>query len=197
DFKPSFRFLVPLLLPISLLAALAMTWLQTRWRLAGILVCLLIVAEWAGGWSRARTEAAHRARDMEERLMVGVWLGEHLPGGSLVALHSVGAIPWASRLPTVDLWGLTDAHIARVEVETMGTGMVGHEKTDYAYAFGRHPVVYLPEEDLVTVEPTRLPVPSAFPANFEERYEQLSVRLGQRWLNLFRLRDTSFESATR
>ena len=85
------------------------------------------------------------------------------------------------------MWGLSDPHIARREIEGMGTGMAGHEKTDYAYTFRRSPTLYLPEEDLLTAEPTRLPVPEDFPADFESRYKQLSIEIEGGWFNFFRL----------
>lgn len=45
---------------------------------------------------------------------VGAPLGEALEGtDALIALHAVGAIPYYSRLRTVDMLGLTDAQIAR------------------------------------------------------------------------------------
>ena len=47
-----------------------------------------------------------------------------------------GAIPYYSRLPSIDMWGLTDPHIARVP----RTGFApGHDRIDLQYVLEREP----------------------------------------------------------
>jgi arabinofuranosyltransferase len=45
-------------------------------------------------------------------LAVGRWMREHLPEDTLVTVGAAGAVPYASRLPTIDAFGLTDPVIA-------------------------------------------------------------------------------------
>jgi arabinofuranosyltransferase len=45
-------------------------------------------------------------------LTVGRWMREHLPEGTLVSVGAAGAVPYASRLPTLDAYGLADPIIA-------------------------------------------------------------------------------------
>jgi hypothetical protein len=119
---------------------------------------------------------------------VGAWLRDNLPPTTTLAIHSAGTVPYAAGLYTIDMWGLSDPHIARKAIEGMGQGTAGHEKTDYDYTFGRSPELYLPEEDLLTDEAARLPVPANFPAGFEDDYKQLSIQIEGGWFNFFRRR---------
>ncbi|NOY26753.1 MAG: hypothetical protein GXP62_12845 [Oligoflexia bacterium] len=196
DFKVSARFVLPIVGLIACLAAVELRALVgTRRRLLLPLAAVLYLGLDAVPWLwRGKAECAFRASWVQDRLDVGTWLRESFPPDTLIAVHSVGALPYASGLPTVDLWGLNDAHIARVHPPHMGSGMAGHEKTDYTYAFHeRRPRLYLPEEWLVTPSPHRLPVPTDFPADFEQHWQQFSAPLADgRWVNFFqRAPDTS------
>jgi len=55
-------------------------------------------------------------------LAAGHWLGENFPPDSLLATSNAGAAPFASGLPTLDMLGLCDAHIASRPVGEMGQG---------------------------------------------------------------------------
>jgi hypothetical protein len=60
------------------------------------------------------------------------WMKTELPPGSLIALGEAGLVPYYTKLPTLDLIGLTDKHIARRE------GAI-HTKFDADYVFARNP----------------------------------------------------------
>lgn len=189
DFKETFRFIVPITAPLAALAVVAVARLSGERVLLGGLVAFALAA----GLDASRqvplsAEAAvHRQADMEARLIVGHWLAENTPPDTVLAIHSAGTIPYACRRVTIDMWGLTDPNIARREVDDMGSGTAGHEKTDYDYTFSRDPDLYIPEVDFLTAEPVRLPVPVDFPADFEQRYAQQSMRIAEGlWLNAFR-----------
>jgi hypothetical protein len=67
--------------------------------------------------------------------------------GSLVALNAAGVVPYLSELPSLDMLGLTDVHIAHAPIE-LGHGVLGHEKHDAAYVLSRKPqliILGLPE----------------------------------------------------
>ncbi len=70
---------------------------------------------------------------------VGEFLGSQHPG-AVVAVDAAGKIPYYSRLRVIDVFGLTDSHIAHV-VDTTSPGpfVVGHNKTDWAYVLEREP----------------------------------------------------------
>jgi hypothetical protein len=108
-----------------------------------------------------------------------------MPPDTLMAIHSAGAIPYYAGLPTIDMWGLTDHHIARAPAPTMGEGLAGHEKGDPAYVFGREPALYLPEDKVFTLKAWPLTPDPGFPADFAERYQSISVPLEGRVLNLW------------
>ena len=62
-------------------------------------------------------------------------------------MHGAGIIPYYSDLPTLDMWGLNDAHIAQAPSEDFGTGRAGHERNDYAYVLDQQPLLILPETE--------------------------------------------------
>jgi arabinofuranosyltransferase len=77
---------------------------------------------------------------MGEYLEGNVKLGRHLAAtrtkDTVIAVASAGAIPFYSRLPTIDMYGLNDAHIARVPFpESPGRMM----KWDNAHVLSRSP----------------------------------------------------------
>ncbi|MEZ4221276.1 MAG: hypothetical protein R3B13_10115 [Polyangiaceae bacterium] len=57
----------------------------------------------------------------------------------LLAVDAAGALPYWSGLPTVDMLGLNDIHIATHPPQHFGRGHIGHELGDGAYVFGRRP----------------------------------------------------------
>ncbi len=84
---------------------------------------------------------------------VGLWLAEHYDADTRVATNAAGALPYFSRLPTLDMLGLTDRHIARVAPDR--TQWTGHEKGDGAYVLSREPdiIVFGGPEGSVTPWP--------------------------------------------
>lgn len=63
----------------------------------------------------------------------GKWLGKQVSPFSLIAVNPVGAIPYYSRLNTLDMTGLTDSHIAHLKMGGL------HQKYDSAYILSYHP----------------------------------------------------------
>jgi hypothetical protein len=189
DFKATGRFVLPLLGPLGLLAAGALAAAGARlgrpW--LPVAATLLLGAVDLGRQLPALRAAADERNAVALRdAAVGRFLHENARPDALLAIHSAGAVPYYSGLRTIDMWGLSDKHIGRRRVPTMGEGMAGHEKTDHDYVFSRDPDLYLPQDLLLTPTPAELPVPSDFPADFERRYRQLSVQIGEEgWLNLF------------
>ncbi len=61
----------------------------------------------------------------------------------LVAVDAAGAFPYYSRLPALDMLGLTDRYLATHPPPTFGTGWVGHELGDGEYVLSRAPDLVL------------------------------------------------------
>jgi hypothetical protein len=75
--------------------------------------------------------------DVGER--IGRWLRDCAPPDAVLATNIAGAVPFYSRLTTIDTLGLNDRHIAHREMPAMGEGKAGHEKGDGAYVLSRAP----------------------------------------------------------
>jgi hypothetical protein len=184
DFKPTGRFVMPVLPLMAALGAAGL--LQSRPlgrpRVLALLGAALVVrsvqvygvcAEWAD----------IRHANMESRRTLGLFLRDSLPPDTLIAIHSAGAVPYYAGLPTIDMWGLTDHHIARAPVPDFGQGMAGHERGDPAYVFGREPALYLPEDKMFVLRAIELQPEPGFPADFEEKYQSISIPVEGRVLN--------------
>jgi hypothetical protein len=72
---------------------------------------------------------------------VGRWLRAAFADSTWVATNAAGCLPYSSRLPTIDMLGLTDAHIARARPDRRQ--WLGHERGDGAYVLSRRPDVII------------------------------------------------------
>ncbi len=110
DWMPGSRYLMPVL--VLLAAALALAPRRMRLAVAGLLIS-------AAAWRLAPLEhpGAGRPGDLwramtTHRLQCRWWealgerLGRQLPAGTCLAVGPAGAVPYASRLPAFDLYGL-------------------------------------------------------------------------------------------
>lgn len=68
-----------------------------------------------------------------ERIRIGKWLRDNAPRETKIAVYAAGEIPYYSGLYAHDMLGLNDAHIAAIEVPSLGKGVAGHEKSDPDY----------------------------------------------------------------
>ncbi len=60
-----------------------------------------------------------------------------------VATRAIGAIGYFADMEVHDLAGLTDPHIARMEIDGLGKGWAGHEKMNLDYSFRRLPTYFM------------------------------------------------------
>jgi hypothetical protein len=74
----------------------------------------------------------------------GEWLRDNYPPNTTIAIASIGRVPYYSRLPTIDMLGLTDAHIAH-HGKAERHGLTGHLKYDAEYVLSRKPDLVLTE----------------------------------------------------
>jgi len=154
------RFFAPLMPWFYLLLAAGaaavyegvLEWLRDKaqgWRavLSAVAVAVAVVLVLDMGWaSSVEGEYALYIRPFNARLAgrarttLGLWLRENVPPDTLIAVDAAGQLPFYSRLPTVDMFGINDLHTAHLTPEelramgkTMGEGIPGHEKMDLTY----------------------------------------------------------------
>jgi arabinofuranosyltransferase len=86
---------------------------------------------------------------------IATFVSQHTAPDEAVATIGIGAVKFYSGRTVIDLVGLTDEHIARRSIPSMGRGLAGHEKYDSQYVLSRRPryIVITGEHDT-----------SAFPA---------------------------------
>ena len=140
------RFLNPILPFVLLLAARSVVGLGTSeagrrlLRLAPAhLVAVLLLANACWMTWPARTGDLSFLPVMNECWAeLGRWIARNTPRESVIAVGAVGRIPFYSERTTIDMLGLTDVHIAHLDVP-LGAGIPGHEKYDTPYVLGRKP----------------------------------------------------------
>jgi tetratricopeptide (TPR) repeat protein len=142
------RFIVPV---IPLLAVIGGVGLSVafrgpfRRRPAAVLAFLvaLAIGQTAAGYSSQSSEAFRvLARVRAERELIAAWLVERLPRSTLLAVNAAGVIPYRTKMRTIDMLGLTDAHIARAPTRADradGFTMIGHFKHDGNYVCKQRP----------------------------------------------------------
>ena len=190
DHFPLYRFFVPLLPLLALLAA------QGFERLAWVLPArattpaLLVLAATAIGWqapqlydSRTFNGAGQVWSEnsvVEKNREIGLWLRMHTPPDTLLASGIAGAMPFYAERPTLDTLGLNDLHIAHLDVPTIGQGVAGAEKTDNDYILSRSPA-YIPYSSAGALLEHPL---------FLQRYDRGIVHGPEgRWLRLYKRHD--------
>ncbi len=140
DGLPAYRFLAPFMPIICLLAALGLAaWVQCPWRT--LLVSVVIAAHSLVHlyYDNQLNKRVVTGTVWSSGTVVGEWLRENVPPDTLFATNTAGSIPYYSKLPTIDMLGLNDEHIAHRDVKSMGQGQAGHEKGDGKYVLSRKP----------------------------------------------------------
>jgi hypothetical protein len=151
DFLPFFgpRFLMPALPPLLLLGSDGLRGLTRalapRPRLAaraGATAALVVTALWLS-WPARPAYLAGLAMEMEAWARLGHWIRENTPPETVVATGGAGIVPYYSRRRTIDMYGLTDEHIAHLPPLTRGYRNVAHEKYAPHYVLDRRPDLLL------------------------------------------------------
>jgi arabinofuranosyltransferase len=98
----------------------------------------------------------------------------------LIAVINAGCIPYASQLPSLDMLGLTDAHIAHHRPPNMGKGLLAHELGDATYVLARKPdLIAFCGPPQVLAEPCfRSEIELAQMPEFQRNYRRIFVRAG-------------------
>jgi len=187
DFKPTGRFIIPVLPLIAVLAQGSIAAITASTYRSALLTILAISVAWTGvsRLEDAQAHAQERHANLVARKLVGDWIAANTPSATVIAIHSAGVIPYYSNRRTIDMWGLTNRTIARTVVATMGSGMAGHEKTNPEYVFSLEPDLYLPEHRVFTLKAWDLEVDPSFPKEFVDNYQSRSIQIDGRYLNLW------------
>ena len=159
DWMPGFRFAIPAYPFLVLLAAVGFALVLRRLparpralRPATVPCAVAVLALISGmqmrtveeqvPWLRPIVQVGRVTPEASYRA-VASWLQEHVAAGSLVAIEEAGLIPYyADDLRYLDLFGLTDARLARAP------GQPPFGKEDNAYVLGRRPDCVLLWEDV-------------------------------------------------
>jgi hypothetical protein len=104
-------------------------------------VSFLPAATLTGNQARSNHVCVKSATEMnEDYFVVGTWLKAHLPATTRIAVNAAGIVPFVSGLPTVDMLGLNDAHVARRALSASARGSIaGHEKHDADHVLSLRP----------------------------------------------------------
>ena len=86
----------------------------------------------------------YRSAAIEKWTTDGVIIGKMLGKGfkkeqPLTAISAAGAIPYASKLPSLDMLGINDYYLPRHKSADFGKGYIGHELGEGAYIWSQNP----------------------------------------------------------
>jgi hypothetical protein len=170
---------------------------RNRWLVEGsaalaVAAMLAFMLQASGGDFGLPTER----RAVEERAEMGRWLRDNVPDTTSIAVIPAGAIPYESRLTTIDMLGLNDEHIAHRDLE-LGGFAAGHEKYDSEYVLDLEPDIIILTDELSPGPWARSDysvlgggvIPARIDMLQQERlwseYEPRSVRIREgKWFNL-------------
>lgn len=146
DIFPFFRFFLPAIAFGA--AAIAVTAARFAPRFGGWILVAIVAASLATEFvpthsllTRDAISEAERVRGVARMNQDYRTIGRMLRTSGaqpLLAVNAAGIVPYESQLPTIDMLGLTDAHIAHRDI-VLGRGVIGHEKHDAAYVLSRRP----------------------------------------------------------
>ena len=109
---------------------------------AGAAVALFLV--WAVQLTDPQLDRAREERWQWDGEVVGRLLGTAFAAEQpLLAVDAAGSVPYFSRLPAVDMLGLSDGYLAHHRPADFGSGALGHELGDGAYVLSREPDLVL------------------------------------------------------
>ncbi len=140
DFMYAFRFFVHLSAPFSIVAVYVISKLFSRVSVYfKTSVIIIIVYSLLQFFIHGEIYGIIDSSPVLFGRAAGLFLKENYGPKSVLAINTAGIIPYYSGLKTIDMLGLTDSHIARLEISDFGKGSAGHEKGDGLYILERKP----------------------------------------------------------
>ena len=141
------RFLMPalpFLLLLSTEGLVNVSWVRwlpiqyRNWLQLGLSALLLTISFYLS-WPGRPFEASFFTVQMQGWSELGHWISAHTNPDTSIATDAAGTIPFYSGRYTIDMFGLTDTHIAHIDYSQQGLGVVAHEKFDPEYILDRRP----------------------------------------------------------
>jgi hypothetical protein len=105
----------------------------------GLLIAVAAAGESLHASHPIREYARGRLRRMEFMRSVGTWAAENTSKDASIACKYIGVVGYYSGRTILDMHGLTNLHIGHKKMESFGSGMAGHEKTDVDYVLAQSP----------------------------------------------------------
>jgi hypothetical protein len=144
DVMPAWRFFAPVLPVLAWTTGWVLQRAAERWPPAPWAVTVVVAFQlWQLSTHRELRGRILGGNVGRNGVEVGRWLRDQVPPDTLLATNTAGSVPYFSQLPTIDMLGLNDAHIAHRQMPHMGSGKAGHEKADGAYVLSRQPDLVL------------------------------------------------------
>lgn len=147
DWMPAGRFLYVLAPCFALVAAVA--WcrfvtarlLESSGVVAAILFGALCFHSFHGSFVHQNyiPDVSNWKNDLKQLARMGQWFNQTLPDDTLIAVFANGVLSYQSQLPTIDMLGLTDEHIARKGKRR--EELPGHQAYDFHYVISRKPAL--------------------------------------------------------
>lgn len=206
DAFPGFRFWLPVLPIAAAVAAWGIARAATTRGRGLVLAAAAVVGVALVAWD-ARPDPLleyETGKDFTARMRaVGRWMRDHVPPETVIAVNYVGALPWESGLPTIDMLGLTDAAVGRSPIAGRFR-FPGHAKGNGASILERKPGlilmggVYLAPEPPVGRIGPELDSEDQIAADprLEEEYVLAATRIaapgGRLWFAFYKRRDLAW-----
>ena len=133
DFKPTSRFFIPVVpLAAVMLAQLSYQRLRHLPLVAITIAVAMLFSRWnlyqdSLGWAQTRR------MNLLGRKAAGEWFARYTPPDALMAMHSVGVVPYYAKRTCIDMWGLNDKVIARTPIKDDPTALIGHQRSNPKY----------------------------------------------------------------
>jgi hypothetical protein len=144
DIFPGWRQLLLGIIPLAMVVAEGAQAAGDRWPRRTWAVAVIALPTLALGLYLQTTHPENKRADDEMWEWDGYVIGPMLriafgDKDPLLAVDAAGALPYWSRLPSLDMLGLNDKHIAKNPPPTFGKLGIGHELGDGAYVLERSP----------------------------------------------------------
>lgn len=137
------RFLMPILPLLYLLSSIFLFELYKSIRLfigrgliLGITIFIIILR--LSSYPNSIDLSGYKSQ-MNSWIHLAIYIRDHTPEDILLATDAAGIIPYYSGRSSIDMFGLTDAHIAHLPLDKRSIGVVAHEKFSPMYIISREP----------------------------------------------------------
>jgi hypothetical protein len=148
DWMPAFRFISPLF-PLIWFLSMRLYYLniyqrvKSRREIFTTIICIIICSSSLTISFKKRNmipEVRIWTSQVKGLAEIGRWFNKTLPNETKIAVFANGAFSYYSMLPTIDVLGLTDEHIAFYG-KRFKRGMVGHAAYDDDYVISQKPEI--------------------------------------------------------